>query len=277
MRKKYLVKKAAAVFGIGAMCLLTACSSQKQAGDNEVNGENIQSETEEESAVSEDLSGDTLMVFCGAGMKDPFEEISAMFEADTGCSVEVVYANAAQIQTQIGTAQEGDYFIAGSKEEVTPVEDYVSESKDLVLHIPVLAVQKDNPMGITGIENLANSEIRLIIGDPESTPIGKIAVKALEDYGISNQVNIISQTTTAPAMSLALENDECDAAIVWKENIDETLVSVTAEEEMKTYIKTIPAARLSFEENKAADVFWDYLDTDEVQAVWAEYGYEKAE
>lgn len=274
MKRKGYRGYLAVLAGAGAFCLLTACSAQ-DGNDSAAEEDSVQVQTEEKEGV--DLSGDTLMVFCGAGMKDPFEEIASMFEEETGCTVEVVYANAAQIQTQIKTAQEGDYFIAGSGEEVTPVEEYVSESKNLVLHIPVLAVSMGNPAGISGIADLADQNIRLIIGDPESTPIGKIAVKALEDYGITDQVNIISQTTTAPAMSLALENGECDAAIVWKENVDESKADITAEEDMKDYIKTIPAARLSFAENDAADVFWTYLDGGDVQSVWTAYGYELAE
>lgn len=88
----------------------------------------------------------------------------------------VTYANAAQIQTQITTTNEGDFFIAGSKEELKPVEGSVASSEDLVKHIPVLAVPASNPANINGIADLANAQ-RVLVGDPESTPIGKIAKK----------------------------------------------------------------------------------------------------
>ena len=50
-----------------------------------------------------DLTGKSLMVYCGAGMKEPFQEIASAFQEKTGCEVNVNFANAAQIQTQINT------------------------------------------------------------------------------------------------------------------------------------------------------------------------------
>ena len=40
-------------------------------------------------------------------------------------------------------------FVAGSGDELKPVESYVEDKKDLVKHIPVLAVQSGNPKNIT--------------------------------------------------------------------------------------------------------------------------------
>ena len=104
--------------------------------------------------ISPDLTGHTLMIYCGAGMTKPFQEIADSFKAATGCEMNVTYANAGQIQSQITTSEEGDMFIAGSAEELKPVESYVSESKALVKHIPVLAVQSGNPKNITSLAGL---------------------------------------------------------------------------------------------------------------------------
>ena len=87
-----------------------------------------------------DLTGHTLMIYCGAGMAAPFQEIADAFKDATGCQVNATYANAGQIQSQITTTEEGDMFVAGSGDELKPVESYVEDKKDLVKHIPVLAV-----------------------------------------------------------------------------------------------------------------------------------------
>ena len=47
-------------------------------------------------------------------MTQPFTEIADAFTQATGCEMNVTYANAAQIQTQIKETQQGDFFIAGS-------------------------------------------------------------------------------------------------------------------------------------------------------------------
>ena len=109
-----------------------------------------------------DLTGHTLMIYCGAGMTKPFQEIADSFKAATGCEMNVTYANAGQIQSQITTSEEGDMFIAGSAEELKPVESYVSESKALVKHIPVLAVQSGNPKNITSLAGLAEEGVSIL-------------------------------------------------------------------------------------------------------------------
>ena len=228
--------------------------------------------------TSADLEGHTLLIFCGAGMKDPFEEIAQAFQEETGCKVEVTYANAAQIQTQINTAQEGDFFIAGSEAEVKPVADMVESSTPLVRHIPVIAVQTGNPLGITGPADLGKGGVRVVIGDPEATPIGKIASQLFADFGLTDTVNIVSNTATAPAMTTALAADECDAIIVWKENVNGEQGEIVDSPEMEDYIKTVPAARLSCStDTEAADAFSEFLNSQTAQDIWVSYGYELAE
>lgn len=225
-----------------------------------------------------DLTGHTLMIYCGAGMTKPFQEIADSFKAATGCEMNVTYANAGQIQSQITTSEEGDMFIAGSAEELKPVESYVSESKALVKHIPVLAVQSGNPKNITSLAGLAEEGVSLIIGDIDSTPIGKIAKKALTDAGIFDKVQIEASTATAPQMATAIAAGEADAAIIWKENCDAQGVEIVDNSGLEDYIKTIPAASLSCSaDHDASQAFLDYLNSGDVQEIWLKYGYEIAE
>lgn len=230
--------------------------------------------SEDDSLLAE-LTSHTLSIYCGAGMTKPFGEIADAFKAATGCEMEVTYGNAAQTQTQINTAQEGDLFIAGSADEVKPVSDVVTASVDLVKHIPVLAVKAGNPLGINGLADLAKENVRLVLGDAQSTPIGKIANKALGELGILEQVNVISRTTTAPATFNALAMDECDAIIVWKENVTGDDVMIVDTPDLDDYIKTIPAASLSYcDDSEALSAFLDFLNTDGAKNIWSKYGYE---
>lgn len=222
-----------------------------------------------------DLSGYTLSVYCGAGMAKPFQEIADAFQVQTSCKTEVTYANAGQLQTQINTAKEGDLYIAGSAEELQPVQDAVSASVDLVKHIPVLAVKAGNPLGIKKLADLSNADIRVVLGDAESTPIGKIANKALTNAGILDQVNIVARTTTAPEVFNALAMEQCDAVIVWKENVNADKAEIVDDAEMQKYIKTVPAASLSYSKNKdALTAFLAFLGTDAAKSIWIKYGYE---
>lgn len=227
-------------------------------------------------AEAEELSGQVLRVYCGAGMQKPFQKIADAFREKTGCDVQVTYANAAQIQTQIKTSQEGDFFIAGSEQELKPVQESVTKSKALVKHIPVLAVSKGNPKGIDGLASLTRGDVRVVMGDAQSTAIGKLSEKAFQDAGIKDALHITSTTTTAPQMATLLSMQEADAAILWKENCVDG-VDIVPTDDLNAYIKTIPAARLKFQpENRAADAFAAFLDSDEAHAIWQSFGYELA-
>lgn len=226
-----------------------------------------------------DLNGQQLNIYCGAGMTEPFQKIADLFTEETGCEMNVTYANAAQIQTQITTTNEGDFFIAGSKEELKPIESTVTSSEDLVKHIPVLAIPTSNPANITDIADLANAQ-RVLVGDPESTPIGKIAQKALTDADLWDTLmnaGVITTTTTAPQIATALANGEGDAGIVWKENVKSDGVSIVDTTDLDALIKVIPAAQLACAQDVAAvNAFKEFLQTDAVWDIWASYGYERA-
>lgn len=176
--KNRLTAIAAVAFATVLACgVLAGCSSDK--------GEQKAEQPEQTAAAT--LEGKSLNIYCGAGMTKPFQEIADAFKAETGCEMNITFANAAQTQTQINTTQEGDFFIAGSADELKPVSDHVATSTDLVKHIPVLVVPADNPKGIQTVSDLVKCDT-LLLGDPESTPIGKIAVKAMTDAGVMEQV-----------------------------------------------------------------------------------------
>jgi molybdate transport system substrate-binding protein len=232
------------------------------------------SEVSDQNSEAE-LQGQSLFIYCGAGMTKPFTDITTAFKEATGCEVEVVYANAAQIQSQINTSGEGDLFIAGSSDELKPVQDSVAESVDLVKHIPVLAVQSGNPLDINNLNDLTKDDVEVVLGDGEATPIGKIANKALSDLGILDQINVVARAATAPEIFNALSVGECDAIIVWKENVTSSSGEIVETNDLDAYVKTVPAATLTSAQNKEAlTEFLTYLNSDQAKQIWQNYGYE---
>ena len=281
MKQRGLAVLCVAVMGITLAVGCGQTAEQRETTNETTTETTIEATTETatetitEATTETDLSDHTLMIYCGAGMAEPFQKIADQFQQETGCEMNVTYANAGQIQSQINTSKEGDFFIAGSVEELNPVKDYVDQKVDLVKHIPVLAVQKDNPKQILGLSDLTGEGVTVIIGDTEATPIGKIAKKAFTDAGIFDQVSIEATTTTAPQMATAIAAGEADAAIVWKENCKADGCEIVNTADLDSYVKTIPAASLNCStDEKAVKAFYNYLDTDEANAVWSSYGYE---
>lgn len=269
-----LVGAALLVFSAFACGALGGCSAPQQTSS-----ESVSSNQQPDQAAERALEGKTLNIYCGAGMTDPFQEIADAFKEETGCDMNVTFANAAQIQTQINTAGEGDFFIAGSADELEPVQSYVAESTNLVKHIPVIAVPADNPKNIVGLSDVASCD-RVLVGDPEATPIGKIAKKALTQAGQWDSLisaGVITTTTTAPQIATALANGEGDMGIVWKENAQGAGVKIVDTSDLDSFVKTIPSARLTCcADSDVAQKFSDFLQTDAAWNIWTKYGYERA-
>ncbi|MEG2557698.1 MAG: molybdate ABC transporter substrate-binding protein [Raoultibacter sp.] len=264
--KKVMGILVSAVMVVG---LMAGCSAPKE----EAKPNEPAAATEQKAAAN--LGGHTLQIYCGAGMTKPFQEIADAFRGETSCEMNTTFANAGQIQSQINTAKEGDLFIAGAKEETQPIEGLITSSTDLVKHVPVLVVGKDNPKNITGLADLTNEGVTFIMGDPESTPIGKIAKKSLGDLGIFGKINMIATTTTAPQLATAIGAGEADASIVWKENSKADGVQIVETTDLDKYVKTIPAVSLSCSKDaEALAAFTEYLNSDAAHAIWEKYGYE---
>ena len=113
--KKILVIALALIM---AMCTFTACGSSNDSAD---------------------LSDQSLMIFSGAGLADPVQEIADTFAEQTGCTPEIVFGPTGQLIAQIQTTESGDLLIAGAVDELANMaEGEVTESVEMVKHIPVL-------------------------------------------------------------------------------------------------------------------------------------------
>ncbi len=272
--KKHLKSMLCAALSVMMIAAMAGCGTKDAANgsaDTSSSSDN-QSQTEQFA----DLSGKSLFIYCGAGMKDPGSDIVDAFKEATSCDVNITFGNAAQINSQIMNSNEGDIFISGAETELKTLKEnnYVTDTKQLVQHIPVIAVPAGNPAGISSIADLGNGA-KLVLGDADATPIGKIADAVLNDAGIVDKADIVARTSTAPEMITALNSGEADAAIVWKENAEgKDGVEVLEIADMDNYIKIIPAASLSCSENAdALAEFLKFLDSDTAHDIWTSYGY----
>ncbi|MEA2035431.1 MAG: substrate-binding domain-containing protein, partial [Euryarchaeota archaeon] len=89
------------------MVMLVALTGCMICGCTEQVGENTPS-------VSDD-STDTLLVYCGAGLRDPMDEIAEVFKQKEGISVDYIFGGAAQLLSQMELVKQGDAYMPGAK------------------------------------------------------------------------------------------------------------------------------------------------------------------
>lgn len=158
-----------------------------------------------------------LHLYSGAGLKDAVEPIVKKFEQDTGNTVNVEYGGSGQILARFKATNQGDLFLSGAGSYVDNLpKGAVAQREALVLHIPVMAVRKDKAEGIHSLEDLANSNLRIGIGDPKAMALGKGAEAMFAASGVGDKLEqkVVVRAGTVKQLMLYLLNGDVDAAVV---------------------------------------------------------------
>ncbi|NPV30077.1 MAG: molybdate ABC transporter substrate-binding protein [Firmicutes bacterium] len=222
----------------------------------------------------------SLLVYCGAGLKKPVEEIGAAYQAKTGIKVTYTFGGSAQLSSQILLTRQGDVYLPGDIAELKPLKEkkLVVWEKNIVYHIPVLAVPRGNPAGIQKLADLGRPGVKVALGDPQANPIGKVADRLLQESGLLEKVdkNVVVRTPTANELIVYLTTKQVDAAIVWEENCQGAKgeVELIPVPELKDYIKTVPVAVLGCSKKKEqARKLAEFMASPSAYKIWAKWGY----
>jgi molybdate transport system substrate-binding protein len=228
---------------------------------------------------TEEQETTSIMVYSGAGMQKPMNDIAIMFEEEYGIEVVYNYAGSNALLSQMELTQEGDVYMPGETYYLEVAEDkgFIDYKQLVAYHIPVITVPAGNPANITCIEDLTNEGVELAWGDPEVAAIGRLADEIIEKNGIYNEVweNIIVTVPTMNELIVYIAMGQADGAINWGdvvyENEDIEIVDIPKEQNM---IQIVPIGTLTFsEKSEAAELFVDFCVSEEALAVFESYGF----
>lgn len=220
----------------------------------------------------------SLFIYCAAGVNKPMEEIAQSFEKKYGVKIEYTYANSSELIGQMEVSHKGDLCVLASDEdyETANKKNLTLEKKDLVYHVPVIAVSKGNPAGINSIKDFSKSGVKIILGDSKTSPLGKLASKLFAKAGIEEQVksNVVSTVPTVNEIVTFLSMKKADASIVWEDNAlnaskDIDLIQIPKEENT---IKVVPISTLqSSKDKELSKKFMDFTASDEGKSIFVKY------
>ena len=277
MKKRLLALVLVLFLVLSVMAGCTGSNAEDTSGNQDSNDSEENTALVEENTENE---GETLIVYCGAGLRKPMDEIAQNYEEEFNVKIEYSYAGSAQNLSQIELMQEGDLYVPGAysyyesaKEKGLTEED----AKMVVYHIPVIGVPAGNPANITCLADLAKPGVKVVLGDERSAAIGKVSQKMLKKNGILEQVeeNVVAKDATVNEVLVHVAMEQADACIIWEDNasgVEEVEIVEIAEE--NNMIKTIPVCVLTFSEKKdAADQFSDYLVSDQGVKIFEKHGF----
>ncbi|AZV58496.1 molybdate ABC transporter substrate-binding protein [Clostridium sp. AWRP] len=231
-----------------------------------------------QSTTTNDTDKKTLLIYCAAGVNKPMEEIGKEFEKKYGTKVQYTYANSSELISQMEVSKKGDLCVLASNEdyETANKKNLVLDKKDLVYHIPVIAVPKGNPAGIKSINDFTKPGVKVILGDSKTSPLGKLASKLFQKQGIESQVknNIVSTVTTVNEMVTFVSMKKADASIMWEDNALNASKSIDLVQIPKdqNLIKVVPISVLkSSKDKELSDKFVNFVTSSQAKSIFIKY------
>ncbi len=223
-------------------------------------------------------TGESLLVYCGAGLREPMDEIAEVFRAQEGITIEYTYGGSAQLLSQIELYQNGDAYMPGAKSYIDSAieKGFVDKTEKVVYHVLTMVVPKGNPANIQTVKDLAKSGVRVAIGEPSGPAVGQAAKKMLEQDGLWEAVdaNCVVKSGTVNELLVYISMNQADAAIIWEDLYNEEsmeLVDIPMEE---GFVKVIPIGTLTFSENpENAEKFMHFVASDEGKAIFEKHGF----
>src|SRR5690554_175298 len=88
----------------------------------------------------------SLLVYSGAGLRKPMDEIGQKFEDEFGVIINYTYAGSAQNLSQLELVQEGDLYMPGALQYIESAEEkgFITVKKNVVYHVPAIGVPQGN-------------------------------------------------------------------------------------------------------------------------------------
>jgi molybdate transport system substrate-binding protein len=222
---------------------------------------------------------ESILVYCGAGMSKPMDEIGCVFQEKYNVNVRYNYAGSNALLNQMELTREGDAYMPGATMYIEIAEDkgLVDYSQLICYHIPVITVPKGNPARITCLEDLAKPGVRLLWGDPEAAAIGKTGKEILEKNGIydSAWLNVIATLPTMNEVMMQISLGQADASINWWDTVktvdDIEVIEIPEEQNI---ISIIPIGVTTFTEKEdIAMNFIDFCASDEGKEIFRKHGF----
>ena len=264
-----------------AVLLLSACG-RTDAAETLQGEEALQEPTRKDAGVQEDI---TVTLAAAASLEYAFTErlIPAFEAANPGIRIEGVYDSSGKLQTQIEAGLPADIFFSAAEKQMDALdaEGYVQSGTitDYLENRIVLIVPKEAGSDIASFQDLSKAEM-IALGDPDSVPAGQYAREVLTNLGIWEELQgKISFGTNVTEVLNWVAEGSADCGIVYATDAAATdrvtVVSEAPEGSLDTPV-VYPAALLKQTEEKntdAAELFFEYILSDEAYSVFAEYGF----
>ena len=240
-----------------------SCGSDDAAGDD--------------TPASELMSSGDLVVFAAASLTDAFTELGDAFTAaNPDASVTFNFAASSALVAQIVEGAPADVYASADLNNMAKLTDSGANATEPVIfanNLSEIVVALGNPLGIAGVESLADDDLILVVCAPE-VPCGAYASQIFDNAGVDPTPDSYEENVRAVLTKVRL--GEADVGVVYATDVaaagDETDgVGIPADVNV---VAEYPIAVTTEAPNPdAARAFIDYVVGDDGQAILASWGF----
>lgn len=226
-------------------------------------------------------SSKELLLYCGAGIRPPADELVETFGREHGVNIALDYAGSEVLLSKIKLIQQGDLYMPGDKHYVEQAAraDMILSRRAVCYWVPTILVRKGNPKNIRGLNDLLKPGIKLGLGDPDACAIGRTSKKILKKNNIeweNIQNNLVFKSLTVNELGMQIQAQALDAVIVWdatakyySEHGQEIPIAIE-----NNVISTVDIGVLKFTKHQElAEKFVDFVTSEKGKAILKKHQY----
>jgi len=221
-----------------------------------------------------------LLLFAGAGLRQPTDQLIQTFQKETGHRVRVTYAGGGQLMSSILASGQGDLFMPGALFYIKKLEKTgrIDSFKKLMAHTAVVGVNIHKANLIRSFDDLARPGFRLAMGDPKAMAFGRMARKILSRSPLKEAIlkNVVVYGATVKQLAMYVAQGDVDASIIGRADAFQFRDQIQSVPIPAAYFQpeTIAIAVLKDSKHlKAASRFRDFMTSKQTVAVFEHFGF----
>lgn len=228
-----------------------------------------------------------LTVLAAASLTDVCNEIGERYEAaHENVRLNFSYGGSGALQTQIEEGAPADIFMSAAMKQMTALDEEGLMDSDSIIQLLenkiVLVVPAGSDTDLSSFEEVATDKVRMIgLGEPESVPVGQYSEEVFATLNLLDAVKAKANYGSDVRTVLSwVETGEVDCGIVYATDAYTTervkIVAEAPEGSCKRVIYPAGVVKNSAHAEEAA-AFVEYLQTEEILALFESYGFSRME
>uniref|UniRef100_UPI00342A80C8 molybdate ABC transporter substrate-binding protein n=1 Tax=Streptomyces sp. NPDC048506 TaxID=3155028 RepID=UPI00342A80C8 len=217
-----------------------------------------------------------LTVLAASSLTDVFKKAGAAYEKEhPGTKLTFSFAGSQELAAQVKNGAPADALVTADTKTMDGLKADAGTPTVIAKNRLVIATGEGNPKKITGLKNLTDSKLKVVLAASE-VPVGRYSKQVLDAQKLT--VKPVSQEPNVRAVLSKVELGEADAGLVYKTDAASAPKKVDAVDipDAQNAIASYPAATLKGSQHAAAAAaFVKWLSTPEAQKILQQAGFQK--